>query len=589
MSDEPDNHEASGTRRPPPPPVARPGVAPPAKPAVPRLPPPPAFVPPKRPSVPVVGVGASAPAPPSAPSPRAPSSSAPRAPARTPVPLPGSPPGARAPTASTAPGPARSPSPAVAAPIAASRASRAAQPARSSEKAPSGIDLPPPPEFLPIGLEEDDPSDRLASITLPGIPLVPRDSDGRSVVEALDDVERDASGRSVVETLDDLRGSPTRAARLRDTGRRTPVSAPHAIVRDDEHAPPARTSDDTSASDEVDIDLDASEDTLPRLAPAGLGKEPYPSLPPSPAPVPAAPSPVSAAPSQVPTAPVPVVGTAASAAPRARTGRFADLVPTPRRRPLALWIGVGAGVGIVISIVALLWLSTSQPEKEAAREPAAEAGTATPATKATTEPAPPRAPEAKATPVAPPVPEAKADEPTPDEPTPTITTAPADDDASVITVARDDSDYRRAAADYRATGSQKSLLAMATAACALGNGPKARAAFRKLVGKALRSEAMAACRDSKVDVTSTVEGYTGPELLAQARAALADGDARTAFDKAHASNKVERSSEAVLVKGLAACKLGDGEQAQRLLPHVAVKSRPRLHEGCREAGVALRE
>ena len=99
---------------------------------------------------------------------------------------------------------------------------------------------------------------------------------------------------------------------------------------------------------------------------------------------------------------------------------------------------------------------------------------------------------------------------------------------------------------------------------------------------------MAACNDAGVNVTSNVDGYTGPELLAQAHTALATGDAKTAFDKAHQSNKVERSSEAVLVKGLAACKLGDGAQAQRLLPHVSIKHRPRLVEGCKDAGIALR-
>ena len=99
---------------------------------------------------------------------------------------------------------------------------------------------------------------------------------------------------------------------------------------------------------------------------------------------------------------------------------------------------------------------------------------------------------------------------------------------------------------------------------------------------------MVACKQARVDVTSTVDGYTGPELLAQARAALEAGDASTALDKAHQSNKVERSSEAVLVKGLAACKLGDCGQAQRLLPHVSIKSRARLVEGCKAAGIELR-
>jgi hypothetical protein len=273
---------------------------------------------------------------------------------------------------------------------------------------------------------------------------------------------------------------------------------------------------------------------------------------------------------------------------------------------------VGAGVGAVISIAAIVWMAmSSDPEKDAAPvvpTPAARidpspapAPTPEPAVKADEprEPTPtPIEPTPEPTPeVIEPVPEPAPEvvepaEPVPDaiEPVPdAIEPAEPNPDAAIITVERDRSEYKAAAAEFAATGSQESLLAMATAACALGEGPRARAAFRKLVGKSLRTKAIVACRTSRVDVSSNVDGYTGPELLAQARAALADGDAKTAYDKAHASNKVERSSEAVLLKGLAACKLGDGEQSERLLPHVSIKDRPKLREGCKAAGIELRE
>jgi hypothetical protein len=35
--------------------------------------------------------------------------------------------------------------------------------------------------------------------------------------------------------------------------------------------------------------------------------------------------------------------------------------------------------------------------------------------------------------------------------------------------------------------------------------------------------------------------------------------------------------------------LGDGELAERLLPHVSLKARPELREGCNEAGIELPE
>ncbi len=381
---------------------------------------------------------------------------------------------------------------------------------------------------------------------------------GRSIALAGDD------DPSLVTQLD-LSTGPRAAL-----GVRAPVVPPHP--------PPAPTpsTEDGGLGDEVDIDV--SEDTLPRLA----LREPYPVLPPAMAAAPAPSEPW--APSQVPTAPVPVVPVR-----RAQTGPIHAAAPAPRRA-LGAWLAVGAALGTVLSIVALVWvMSSSEPAPgsapdEPAKAPAADAKAppdepgdagASPARPAPAEPAP-----AEPTPAEPTVPP----EPTPSD----AIEAPPADERAVITVTRDRSAYERAAAEHARTGSPSSLLAMAIAACELDEGPRARAAFRKLVGRAARTKAMVTCRAAGVDVTSTVDGYTGGELLAQARAALAAGDAKTALDKAHASNKVERSSEAVLVKGLAACSLGDADQAQRLLPHVSVKARARLVEGCAAQGITLR-
>jgi hypothetical protein len=304
----------------------------------------------------------------------------------------------------------------------------------------------------------------------------------------------------------------------------------------------------------------------------------------------------------------PAVARAAPPAGRGRTVRALEAPPEPPRS-FGRWLIVGAAAGAVISIAALLLITSSSAEdRDASSEPDPPPSTARSSPEEKEEkadvapvPSPPvPAPEAKVEVVvpepAPPAPEAKADvapEPVADEPPVEPVPEPArdeppDEEASVITVERDPSEYKQAAADYAATGSQQALLAMTTAACRLSDGPHARAAFRKLVGKTLRTQAIEACSAARVDVTSTVEGYTGSELLAQARAALADGDAKTALDKAHQSNKVERSSEAVLVKALAACKLGHGEQAQRLVPHVSIKHRSQLTLECKEAGIELR-
>lgn len=546
VSDEPDIDDPGGARgqRPA---AARPGLAPPAKPAAPRLPPPPAFVPPKlgssKPAIGgTAGIGAAKPGAVVAPSSAAKPASA-SAPAAASAAKPAS-------TSKIAP-----PSPRTSVPA----------PVRTS----GPVGLPPPPEFLPrassaeLPLERwmgGDVSEELGSRTLPGIPPL-------------------------------RLGEPAGEAGARDED-----EAPLDLTDLEGDAPsPGAASREAEADESDEVDIDVSEDTLPRLAPAIALREPYPSLP--------------HAPSQVPTAPVPVVSVApqtgaappakaASAAARGRTARILDAPPVAPRRPLGLWIGVGAAVGAVISIVAIMWASSSGPEPEKDALPAVSPSKPVVEVKAEVAPEPAPPPEAKTEVV---VPEAKAvvtPEPTPAEPGPTeVVPVPVPEpvpeeppsEASIITVERDGSDYARALADFKATGSQKSLLDMTTAACALGDGPRARWAFRKLVGKTLRTKAIVACRSSRVDVTSTVEGYTGPELLAQARAALEAGDAKTALDKAHQSNKVERSSEAVLVKALAACKLGDRDQAQRLMPHMSIKARPRLVAGCKDAGIELHE
>jgi hypothetical protein len=464
-------------------------------------------------------------------------------------------------------------------------------PAPAPPRSASALGLPPPPEFLaransaelPLENEVRDDTGLLLVPKLPSRAAVPAEL----AAPQLDSLELDidaSDGTGIrVEASDDLE-----------------IDAPVDLETDDGEAADASRA---AADDDEDVDMEVSDDVLPRLVdPSGRlieGAKPFPSKTPP-------------MPSQVSTARVPVLSIpAGTASSRLRPVPFADALPSKTPRSLGLWLGVGAGVGALISIAAIVWMAMgSEPDKDATPGAPTPAATSTPSPTPEPEPAAKANEPREATPTPPvPVPEPvepvpDAVEPNPDAPNPdavepnpdavepepdTVEPAEPNPDAAIITVERDYSDYKAAAAEFAATGSQESLLAMATAACALGDGPRARAAFRKLVGKSLRTKAIVACRTSRVDVSSTVDGYTGPELLAQARAALADGDAKIAYDKAHASNKVERSSEAVLLKGLAACKLGDGEQSERLLPHVSIKDRPKLRDGCKAAGVELRE
>ncbi len=154
--------------------------------------------------------------------------------------------------------------------------------------------------------------------------------------------------------------------------------------------------------------------------------------------------------------------------------------------------------------------------------------------------------------------------------------------------AREDPAYRQAAQEYQDTGSMTALLAMTKAACTVGDGPTARNTFRKLKGKKPRSEAIIACRSDKIDITASVAGYTGPELLKQANKALTAGDPATALTIAQASNKVDRSSEALRVMMLATCRLGQAGRAAKLFKHTARKHRKELRAECETAGITLR-
>lgn len=376
--------------------------------------------------------------------------------------------------------------------------------------------------------------------------------------------------------------------------------------------------------DSMELDLEVSDDAVPRVSdPAAVprgSRAPYPAqlprTPSRPSAVATIPAPVVPPKATVPASVVPPKATvpaptvepapkpASAPARRARAATFTEILPSAPSRSLGPWFAAGAVVAL--SILALVWLTSGDEDEPAEGRPAV---TAAPAPEVPTAPPSPETPRSPAEPQTPPPAPADAspepaepddapaepdDAPTepddaPAEPDPTPAARPPHDpDAAIIRVAPDTSAYDRAAADYEATGSHEALLAMTKAACVLRDGPKARAAFRKLLGRTLRSEAIVACREHQVDVSSTVSGYTGPELLAQARAAMEAGDAQTAFEKAFASNKVERSSEAVLVQGLAACALGNGDKAQRLLPHVSKKSRPALVEGCQAKGIELR-
>lgn len=148
--------------------------------------------------------------------------------------------------------------------------------------------------------------------------------------------------------------------------------------------------------------------------------------------------------------------------------------------------------------------------------------------------------------------------------------------------------YAAALARYESAPTNPGLLELTLTACALKQGPQARTAFHKLIGGKLRSKAVVKCRESDVDVTSKVEGYTGLEIASQARAALEGGHAKEALALAKQSNRTERNHEALELMVLAHCKLKQKKSAKKMLRHVPEKRRRELINECKSSGVRLK-
>ncbi len=129
----------------------------------------------------------------------------------------------------------------------------------------------------------------------------------------------------------------------------------------------------------------------------------------------------------------------------------------------------------------------------------------------------------------------------------------------------------------------------ALAACELGDGASARAAFRRLAGPPVRTEVFRHCGRKGVDLRAKGDGPTPGELLAQARRAVAAGDDAKALELARASNRMRRSADALLLMGTTSCRGGDGPAAADLLRHLARDSQRELISACAAAGVRIKD
>jgi hypothetical protein len=272
--------------------------------------------------------------------------------------------------------------------------------------------------------------------------------------------------------------------------------------------------------------------------------------------------------------------------------REAPAVPEVVRRPARgrPWVAIGAGA---VAAIALGWWSV-QPR----REPAAP----TEIRAAAIEPAGARAeaePEvlADAHAIAPPEPvavEPVAVEPVAAEPVAVEPDAAPSVDGASVAEARAAFDAGRfadahAIADrhWSATRDNDALQLMVAAACALEDGKLARAAFRSLAGPQTRAAVYVQCRRRGIDLRARTHGDTAGELLVRARKAAAAGDHVEARRLARESLSLGRTTEAMLLVGVSACRLGKLAEAQRLLSHLHRDEQVELRTGCSEAGVTL--
>ena len=255
--------------------------------------------------------------------------------------------------------------------------------------------------------------------------------------------------------------------------------------------------------------------------------------------------------------------------------------PSPQRERGSMgWVIAGAVLVGLVAVGAVVMMSGRAPQKDASPEDPAD--TPSEPTRAALAPAPAVTPptELPDDGVAP-----KADAPEPT--TPAVVSPPSD--ATPAPASGDPKQtYAAALARYEADPTNPGLLELTLTACTLGLGPDSRTAFHKLIGGKARSKAVVKCREAGIDVTSKVEGYTGPEIANQARAALDDGRASEALALAKQSNRTERNHAALELMVLAHCELKQKKAAKKLLRHVPERHRAVLIRDCAKRGVKLR-
>ena len=238
--------------------------------------------------------------------------------------------------------------------------------------------------------------------------------------------------------------------------------------------------------------------------------------------------------------------------------------PSGSRR-LGLWIGLGAVAAVLVAFVALGSGDDEPPDTSASAAVVAEADAAEP-------------------PVAPP-------QPAPAEEEPPVPAEAALPDLGAPTLPPDvgTDDEALALADALDVGDGDPKLDLGSSVeVAMAEEPPTDDDGRRGKTKRRRKPKAAAAEPSRpAPAAPDTKKPDADALLADARKALAAGQARKAYSLASKSRSAKRTSAALVVMAKAACRFGGEAQAKSAFNQLSVSARRGIRSECRSHGVRL--
>lgn len=124
--------------------------------------------------------------------------------------------------------------------------------------------------------------------------------------------------------------------------------------------------------------------------------------------------------------------------------------------------------------------------------------------------------------------------------------------------------------------------------CQERDGVEARRLFRALRGSEPRKAVLHGCTEYGIDLNADSAGPTAAEYLAMAQEAYAAGDIGRAYLLARNSSREERSTDALMLMGKAACDLREPDKVDHVHGMLMPRDQRKLQRYCLRNGVRLR-